>query len=340
MFDQPWKNLTELFFQEFTEFFWPAAYQNIDWNASATPLSTELPPQASGDKVGTRIADKLFRVQLKDGEQCLILVHLEFQNQFDTTFPKRMAVYNFRLFLKYDCEVVSMAILGDSRPSWRPNSFIRKRWDFKNRVDFPIVKLADFRTIHAAKLKEKNLFATAVDAHLEAMKTCKNSNVLVETKLALIRRLADRNYDSRRLIALFRFIDTMMDLPRDLDQRFRDRLRKETGGRHMNAEEWFYSETAIQKTLRLLAGREGFAKGLSEGRQAGIQEGRQAGIQEGRELGQREGFQQALIQLLTEKYRELPSHITQRIQDAGPEQLLNWITHVNQTQSLVALFDH
>ncbi|MBO1317480.1 hypothetical protein [Acanthopleuribacter pedis] len=118
-------------------------------------MSTELPPGTPGGKIGTRIADKLFRVHLKDGDPCVILLHLEFQNQVHAIFAKRMVVYNVRIWLHYDCEVASMAILGDPRTSWHPSAYERKTLGFCHRVAFPTAKLTDFLTIHAARLEPK-----------------------------------------------------------------------------------------------------------------------------------------------------------------------------------------
>ncbi|CAM2010710.1 hypothetical protein [Acanthopleuribacter pedis] len=162
----------------------------------------------------------------------------------------------------------------------------------------------------------------AVKAHLEALNLGKPSDLQVETKLALIRQLAGRSFDHRRLIALFRFIDTMFDLPDDLNLNFREQLRNEIGGGDMNAEEWLYSESSIQKTLKKMARQEGYVQGREEGREEGI----------------RRGFQQALIQMLTRKYGILPQAVVQRIETADHPRISIWINRAGDTNSLADLF--
>ena len=41
----------------------------------------------------------------------------------EAEFPWRMYVYNCRIFVMYNREVASFAVLGDDNPGWRPNRF-------------------------------------------------------------------------------------------------------------------------------------------------------------------------------------------------------------------------
>ena len=59
-------------------------------------------------------------------------------------FGKRMYVYHYRLFDKYEWQIVSLAVLGDERANWRPTSYDYSLWDCEMLFKFPIVKLLDY----------------------------------------------------------------------------------------------------------------------------------------------------------------------------------------------------
>src|SRR6266851_2632584 len=106
-------------------------------------LDKELQKIVPGSEQGRKVVDKLVKVWLKTGEEKWILVHVEVQTSRQGGFPKRMYVYNYRIFDRYDREVVSLAILADDDPSWRPNQYSYERWGFRTGIEFPIVKLLD-----------------------------------------------------------------------------------------------------------------------------------------------------------------------------------------------------
>ena len=60
------------------------------------------------------------RVWRRDGIEQVVLVHTEIQGTREADFAKRIYVYNYRLFDRYDRPVVSLAVLGDASPTWRP----------------------------------------------------------------------------------------------------------------------------------------------------------------------------------------------------------------------------
>jgi hypothetical protein len=65
---------------------------------------------------------------LRNGTETWILVHIEIQSQAESLFPQRMFVYNYRSFDRYKRVVVSLAILGDERSTWRPDQFGYQLW--------------------------------------------------------------------------------------------------------------------------------------------------------------------------------------------------------------------
>ena len=111
-----------------------------------------------------RLADKLFRVWRLDGEEAWVLIHVEIQNQVDEEFAERMYVYNYRLYDRFRRPIVSLAVLGDERPQWRPDSFGYELWGCKVQFQFPVVKLLDYADDLPALEGEPNPFGLVVVA--------------------------------------------------------------------------------------------------------------------------------------------------------------------------------
>jgi hypothetical protein len=115
-------------FEPFMAFFFPDAHRGIDWTQPHDPLEQELQEITPASEQGRRVADKLFKLRRTSGQVEWVLVHIEFQSQPAAEFARRMYVYNYRLFDRYNQKVASFAILGDDRPDWRPDRFGYELW--------------------------------------------------------------------------------------------------------------------------------------------------------------------------------------------------------------------
>jgi hypothetical protein len=116
-YDSPWKEMLDGYFPAFMAFFFPEAHADIDWSRGYESLDTELQQIVRDAALGTRLADKLMQVWRRDGVEQIVLVHTEIQGTREADFAKRIYVYNYRLFDRYDRPVVSLAVLGDASPS-------------------------------------------------------------------------------------------------------------------------------------------------------------------------------------------------------------------------------
>lgn len=131
-------------------------------------------------------------------------------------FEERMYIYNYRAFDLYHQFVVSVAILGDTSPSWRPNSYDRAMLDCELSLKFPIAKILDYESKWDELEKSDNPFAIIVMAHLKTKATTSNLTEREQWKWILIRGLYDRGFTKEKVIKLFKIIDTMMTLPKQL----------------------------------------------------------------------------------------------------------------------------
>lgn len=69
------------------------------------------------------VADKLVEVQLLAGPARRVLLHIEIQSQREASLARRIIDYNYRIFKEYGLLVISLVVLADEVPSWRPHAF-------------------------------------------------------------------------------------------------------------------------------------------------------------------------------------------------------------------------
>ena len=219
-FDSPWKDVLERYFEDFMLFFFPQAHRRIDWTRKVEFLDKELLSVVGDAEIGTRFADKLVKVYRISGEENWILVHVEIQSQEEAEFALRMYTYNYRIYDKYQKFVVSLAVLGDENPNWRPSQFNRQLFGCGISFRFPVVKLLDYEQRLSELEQSRNPFATVVMAHLQAKATASDRTERKQQKLTLVKRLYDLGFERDSIIILFRFIDWMMTLPADLAKEF------------------------------------------------------------------------------------------------------------------------
>ncbi len=168
-YDSPWKEALDLYFEQCLAFFFPLAHADIDWGRGHETLDKEFQQVVRAAEQGRRYVDKLVKVWLKSGAEQWLLIHVEVQTSRESEFPKRMYVYNYRIFDRYDREVVSFAILGDDDPNWRPDHYGHQRWGFSAGIRFPPVKLLDYAAHEQALEAHPNPFAVVVLAHLKTL---------------------------------------------------------------------------------------------------------------------------------------------------------------------------
>jgi hypothetical protein len=218
-YDSPWKEALDRYFEAALAFFFPQVHDDIDWSRGYEMLDKELQKIVRQARHGRRVVDKLVKVWLRDGQERWLLIHAEVQARREGAFPKRMYVYNYRLFDRYDKEVISLAILADD-PDWRPSRFGYSRWGFRAGIEFPVVKLLDYAPQAEALETNPNPFATVVLAHLKALQTRRAPADRQTWKLRLVKGLYERGLRAEDARQLFRFIDWLLELPPPLEQIF------------------------------------------------------------------------------------------------------------------------
>lgn len=292
-FDSPWKEILELFFPQFMQFFFPEAYAQIDWSKGYKFLDQELQQVVHEAEIGSKRVDKLVEVYLQDGQDAWVLTHIEIQGQKEEAFAKRLYVYNYRLFDRYDRQVATLAVLTDGDTQWRPRQFAYELFKCRVSLEFPVVKLLDYRERWAELETGDNPFAIVTMAHLETQATRRKPLQRYDAKLRLAKLMYKRGYNRQIIIDLFRFIDWIMTLPDELGKQFLEEMTR------FEEEKKMPYVTSVERI--------GIEKGLLQGRQEGRQEGRQAGLRESilRVLEVRFGPVSSRVRLLLEQVADV-----------------------------------
>lgn len=219
-YDSPWKEALDLYFEFFLALLFPEVHQQIDWSRGYESLDKEFQQVVRDAEVGRRYVDKLVKVWRLDGTEAWVLIHVEVQTARDANFPRRMYVYNYRVFDRYNRPVASLAVLADDDPDWRPSEFRSRVFGCEAGIRFPAVKLLDFAAHEALLEASDNPFAKVVLAYLKARATRDNPGDRHAWKLRLVRGLYEHGFSARDVRELFRIIDWMMELPPALDSLF------------------------------------------------------------------------------------------------------------------------
>jgi hypothetical protein len=223
--DSPWKRILRFKFQAAIEFLYPAIADEIDWNRPIEFLDKEFQQFTPDSEVGKRFADQLVRVYQKGGDSIILLLHLEVQAEPETIFPERMFTYVIRIFDYFHQAPISLAILCDADPDWRPNQFSFVTAGSSLEFNFTAVKLLDYRSRWEELEASNNIFATVVMTHLKAQETKRNPELRKQWKLTLIKRLYERGYDRSAILNLFTFIDWLLILSNEAKVTFWQELR-------------------------------------------------------------------------------------------------------------------
>jgi hypothetical protein len=302
--DGGWKQIINAHLKDFVEFFWPDAYEDIDWEKPYEFLEQELLSIGIPEAIGKHYIDKLFKVFLKSGKEQWILLHIEIQNEKDGEFSKRMFTYFYRIFDTYDKAIASLAILADTNKTWRPNRFHQKIWQSEISRTYEVVKLIDYKSRTAELGNHPNPFAMVVLVQLAAMETQPDDQQRLLTKLEFFRSLCNRGWPLEKCMSMYKFLDAILGLNRNFEVEYIKRVKR--------------IEEEYNMTFTLTAERHGYENGIQKGVHLG-----EAGL---------------LMRLLEVKFNTLPETYVEKIKNADPNTLNRWGINFVKAESLDDIF--
>lgn len=234
-FDSPWKDALAVFFQDFLTFCYPSMAQEIDWDKGHTFLDKELQSITKDAAAGQRTVDKLVKVFKKSEEEVWVLIHTEIQGAQDKNFAERMYTYQYRLFDRYRVPVVSIAVFIDTDKNWAPSVYQSSMWGNELHFKYNVVKLLDYQNQQEMLKESNNPFATIILAQLMAMSLSKerNQEQHLASKLVITKLLYEKGWGKDYVYNLFRFIDWIIQLPKDLVIKYETEILQIEEAKHM-----------------------------------------------------------------------------------------------------------
>ena len=205
-----------------------------------------------------RIADKLARIKTINGHYQWVLFHTEIQGKPDKHFDKRMFQMFYRIYDRFDQEVVSLAILTDASESFRPGQFTLGRSGTTNHFQYNTFKLKDYKPHEL--LKGNNPFGFMLMAAWYHLFGGKTDQQKLDNKMTCLRLLFAAGLpkaDTRKLMNFIMFYTQFDDktFMRKLELNIKEEFQKE--GKAMTIEE------AVNWHLK----EEGKAEGKTEGKE-------------------------------------------------------------------------
>lgn len=190
-------------------------------------------------------------------------IHLEFQAQWIPDLAERMFIYYSKLYLRYRRPILSLVVLGDDCPNWRPDRFESEIWGSQATLKYRTIKLWDYRDRVEELKQSDNPFAYFVLAHLKTLATQQDPTQRLIDKESIALDMLEHGFDERHVGYLLKFIDAIMTLPEDMEQTFLSKVHEYPEEKNMPIVapiEKFYLKKMLEKGYK-----EGFEKGLEEG---------------------------------------------------------------------------
>ncbi|OGO97583.1 MAG: hypothetical protein A3F41_06180 [Coxiella sp. RIFCSPHIGHO2_12_FULL_44_14] len=314
--DSAWKEILDVFFREFLEFFFPDIAQQIDWARGFEFLDKELQSVFSHPKGKRRTVDKLVRVYQLNGQEQWLLLHIEVQGKYEIHFECRLFEYYYRLYDKYHAPILPLVILTDDRPQWRPDHY--ESSVLGNPViqfQFQVKKLSDYRDQRDALEQTRNPFGAVVLAQLAALDTRYNLSHRFQQKIYLTKLLYHRGWNKEQILNLYKFIDWILTLPEELAIEYNNQIQALTEEKTMayiTTAERIGIKKGLEEGMRLAkekqqeyittAERIGIKKGLEEGMRL-AKEKQQEYITTAERIGIKKGLEEGM-RLAKEKQQE------------------------------------
>lgn len=295
-FDSPWKEAVDCFLQDFLKLLFPLVHDVVDWNREPEFLDKELQQIVRDAELGRRFVDKLVKVWLLDGREQWVLIHIEVQGDEEWGFERRMFEYFMRLTDAYDRPVISLAVLADENPDWRPRAYESELCGCRILFEYPIAKLMDWSERWSELESSQNRIAFAVMAHLKSKETRRDPEARLMWKLNLCRNLYRAGWIREDVLELLRFLDWIMVLPAALAADFT---------RQHDVMEREHAMPAYVTTWE----RNALAKGLVEGRV------------EGRTEGRTEALRETLCETIEVRFGQLDAALLEEINRLSDEEL-------------------
>ena len=239
-----------------------------------------------------------------------------------------MLDYNYRIYREHGQPVISLVLLADDEPAWRPHAFHTDLPGTTMGISFTTAKLLDYAARAESLLASHNPFAWITLVHLRTQQAHHDPETLSAAKWQLTRQMFGHRWSRKRILVLFDVINWMMVLPAPYEQRYWQSIvqwEEERKMKWISPLEQSFIDRGLQQGLQL---------GLEQGREQGLERG----LEQGLERGRKEGAAAVLERLLTQRFGPLPQAVRQKLQKADVERIEAWCDALPEARSLKQVF--
>jgi hypothetical protein len=310
--DQLFKQLLIACFPEFLRQFDPETAGALDLSRLTfrdTEAFTDLP---HGEH---RLLDVVTQAPTIEGQDEIILVHVEAQREKVPAFPKRMWRYHNALDLRDNLPVIPIAILGYAEGTGIDIATYEHVVLGRLVVTFRYLRISLPRLDAVEYVRTGNVLGAALAA---AMHLPGARREQIALQLAARRRVHQAReageLDDARAFLLANFVRTY--LPLSDSERVDLGVQSEAEDMAMmEATELTWGDKVYMERIETA-----HEKGVEEGLEKGLEAGLEAGLEQGRE-GQRAMLRHVLLR----RFGEIPEALVARIAAAGEAELAAWL---------------
>ncbi|WP_254411460.1 hypothetical protein [Dyadobacter diqingensis] len=203
-------------------------------------------------KGGSRFADMLVKTYLQNGREEWILIHLEIQGEGTDDFASRMFQYWYRIYDRYEVDIVALAVFTGGKNQKRPDYFHKSFLGTEILYKYNVFHILDYS--EKQLLGMDNPFALIILAAQKALLINKIPEIeLAEQRLTIARALIKtRKYNNERIRRFLLFLKTFIYIEnKEINSKFELEVDILTRNRHA---------MGIIETINMLAMEEGAEK--------------------------------------------------------------------------------
>jgi DNA segregation ATPase FtsK/SpoIIIE-like protein len=211
-YDGTWKLVIEEFYLDFMEFFLPDLFAVLDTSVAPEFLNQELLTIQKELNVPKQITDRLIKVQLLDGTQKWVLVHIEIQTKFEIQFSTRMYLYQSFIYAKHRLPITALAIFTTAQTPKYFNVYKVESFGTKSYYHYNAYRIA--KQVEADLIASPNIFSLFVLAHLYVIKTTpKKYEERFAFKEKLYALAEKKGISEKKIGRMLIFVDEIIALP-------------------------------------------------------------------------------------------------------------------------------
>jgi predicted transposase YdaD len=295
-YDQLFKTILEALLRDFLELFFPEAAARFDFQTLRLVDKEVFANVPEGE---VRQADVVARLETRDGEPELVLVHVEVQSEPKSDFPRRMFEYYSVLRLHYGVPVFPIALYLRGGP---PSPLA----EYRESLFEEELLLFRYHSVALARLSAEEYVDTSpLGAALAALMAASRNRARL--RLSMLERVAGSALDEALKYLLVNVIETFFELSGEDAEEYR-RLISRKEHRAVQEVELTWADRLMEK-----------------------------GRQEGREVGVLEGKRETLLKLLRAKFGDLPDELSNSVQSLSAGELESVLDRVLAATTLEEL---